>query len=186
MIVSSDEDDPPSTKNKTPAKAASSSNKRRIIYSDDEDNNTPSRKKPNLSAPIKSKDQPKLKLVSDLKDVFSDEPIKRVEKPVASNKTMTEEEINEHFIDDLDISAVPDVSDVDVIVNKINEVAKGVKEADDVNGSVIEGTPKVDKQKQRNDKKRSAKKASLDSSKYRAEQMSFFLMSIHSSFSRCS
>lgn len=173
VIRSSDEDDddPPAIKNK---KTTPPSNKRRIVYSDDEDdNNTPTRKKVNLSKPVvvavKPKDQPKLKLVEDVSDVFGDAPIKRVDKPtVNTNKTMTEDELNEHFMDDLDISAVPDPDVLDVNVNKINGRAKndedGVEPMDE---SVIEGTPKGNKQKERNDKKKSAKKASLDSSKFR-------------------
>lgn len=161
VIVSSDEDDPPVIKDKKQTSTPTSSNKRRIVYSDDEDNNTPSRKKPNLSKPVKSKDQPKLKLVQDVNDVFGDEPIKRVEKP-AANKTMTEEEINDHFMDDLDVSAVPDV---DINVNEVNGATKEVKKAEPMDDSVIEGTPKVNKQKERSDKKKSAKKASLDTSK---------------------
>lgn len=76
---------------------------------------------------------------------------------------MTEEEINDHFMDDLDVSAVPDV---DINVNEVNGVAK---EAERMDASVIEGTPKVNnKQKQRNAKSKSAKKekAALDSSNY--------------------
>ncbi|KAG4072206.1 hypothetical protein HA402_007616 [Bradysia odoriphaga] len=160
VIDSSDEDDPSSsTKIVKSVKTPSTSNKRRIVYSDDDDNNTPNRKKPNLSKPVTSKEQPKLKLVEDVSDMFGDKPVKRVDKPVVS-KTMTEEEINSHFMDDLDVSAVPDL-DVDVNVNKANGRAKEVESMDD---SVIESTPKVNKQKGRTDKKASAKKTSLDTS----------------------
>lgn len=155
VIVSSDEDDPPSVKDKKPTNTPTTSNKRRIVYSDDDDNDTPSKKKPNLSKAVKS--QPKLKVVEDVSDVFGDEPIKRTEKPVA-NKTMTEEEINEHFMDDFDVSEVPNV---DMNVNEIN----GKENADEkMDVSVIESTPKQNRQKDRNNKKKSANKSVLDSS----------------------
>lgn len=161
VIVSSDEDDPPPTKDKKSASTPVSSNKRRLVYSDDDDDNhTPSRKKPSLSKAAKPKDQPKLKLVEDVAEMFGDAPIKRVEKPTA-NKTMTEDELNDHFMDDLDISAVPDV---DMNVNTGNGVAKDVEKAEPMDDSVIEGTPKVRKPKERNEKRKSAKKPSLDSS----------------------
>lgn len=98
--------------------------------------------------------------MEDVSDMFGDAPIKRVEKP-AVNKTMTEEEINEHFMDDLDVSAVPDV---EVSVYETNGMTKEVKEAEPMDDSVIESTPKVNKQKKRSDKKKSTKDASLDSS----------------------
>lgn len=160
-VIDSSDDDDPSPPTAKVAKTPSTSNKRRIVYSDDDDdNNTPNAKKPNLSKPAKPKAQPKLKAVEDVTDMFGDRPIKRVDKP-AANKTMTEEEINSHFMDDLDVSAVPDV-DVDVNVNKVNGRSK---EAESMDDSVVENTPKVSKHKGRTDKKESAKKASLDTSK---------------------
>ncbi|KAJ6628243.1 Replication factor C subunit 1 [Pseudolycoriella hygida] len=165
VIISSDEDEDQSPKkNKKSTNIPSSSNKRRIVYSDDEDN-TPSKKKPNLSKSVKvedRKDQPKLKLVEDVTDVFGDKPIKRFEKPVLS-KTMTEKEINDHFMDDFDISAVADF-DVGSVESKTNEVAKEVKDEDQMDVSVIEGTPNVSKSKKQSDKRKSAKNPSLDSS----------------------
>lgn len=122
-----------------------------------------------MSKAVPKKEQPKLKIVEDLTDVFGDGPIKRIEKPAANksmtehekpaaNKTMTEQEINDHFMDDLDVSEVPDV---DNNVTKTNGNAKEVKQMDD---SVIEDTPKQNRQKERSDKKKSAKKEALDSS----------------------
>lgn len=116
-----------------------------------------------------------MKLVEDVTDMFGDEPIKRVDKP-AAGKTMTEEEINSHFMDDLDVSAVLDM-DVDVDVNKVNGRPKEV-EFDDSN--VIESTPKVNKPKGRTEKKASAKKASLDTSiMHRSEDLFCFAYLFH-------
>lgn len=117
-----------------------------------------------MSKVDKPKVQPKLKLVEDVSDVFGDAPIKRVDKPATISKSMTEQAVNDLFDDDLDVSAVPDISDVDVNVNKINGRGKEDK-VEAMDDSVIEDTPKAKKQKGGSDKNKSAKKSSLDSSK---------------------
>lgn len=161
VIASSDEDDPPSVKDKKTVNPTTTSNKRRIVYSDDDDNNTPSKKKPNISKVAESKEKPKLKIVEDVNDVFGSEPIKRIEKSV-DKKPTTEGDINDFFMDDsddLDLSTVPEV---DISVNKTNGEQKEVKGTlEPMDDSVIEGTPK---QSSKNDKKKYAKKAALDSS----------------------
>lgn len=177
VIVSSDEDEIPSSISKNKKSKTNSpvhSKKRRIVSSDDDDDNhTPHRKKPNLSKTAKpTKDPPKLKLVEDVGDMFGDAPVKRVDKPKQppavseAKKTMTAEEVNSLFEDDLDVSMVAyDVPDVvDVSENKANGRANEDK-VEPMDDSVVECTPKAQKRKERTDKsKSSSKKASLDSS----------------------
>lgn len=164
-IISSDEDEPIKKERKV-EKTATKPNKRRIVYSDDEEVNTPSSKKPNLSRLAQDKERPKLKVVKDVGDVFGDAPIKRIEKP-KTNKTMTEEELNSHFMDDLDVDAIPDVdlnvSQISTTNGEKKEIKKDVESKDD---SVIEATPKQNRSKGGSDKRKSTKKVDLDSSNW--------------------
>lgn len=162
-MSSSDEDDAPKDKKIIKPTTTTKSNKRRVVYDDDDENDTPSKKKPKAD-----QSKPKLKVVEDLNDVFGDKPIKRVEKPV-SNKT---EDFSDLFMDDLDVSAIPEA---DLSVNQTNgeekEVGGDDRKMEYLDESVIESTPKQNRKRGGSDKSNSAKKAALNTSNVKTKPL---------------